>query len=127
MYKLNRALLLSAFLLANAAAYANNQAKVIGGQNADPGEWPWMTAMVSANRDAFSGQFCGASLISPNWVLTAAHCLVDDGQVTAPSALDLIVNIHTLSNENSEPNAEHRDRVVVAALDGRQARQELPR
>jgi secreted trypsin-like serine protease len=113
MYKFNRVLLLSTFLLTNATAYANNQAKVIGGENADPGEWPWMTAMVSANRDAFNGQFCGASLISPNWVLTAAHCLVDDGQVIAPSALDLIVNIHTLSNENSEPNAERIDALEI--------------
>jgi len=43
--------------------------KVVGGSNADPGEYPFMV-MVGSN-----GQLsCGGSLVAPNVVLCAAHC-----------------------------------------------------
>ncbi|XP_057305015.1 chymotrypsin B-like isoform X1 [Hydractinia symbiolongicarpus] len=43
--------------------------RVVGGQNAKPGAWPW-NAMIR-----FHGMFiCGGVLISPNWIVTAGHC-----------------------------------------------------
>ena len=36
-------------------------------------QWPWVVALTSQN-----SQFCGASLIAPNWLLTAAHCVYND-------------------------------------------------
>jgi len=48
--------------------------RIVGGRPADPDEWPWLAALVfPAGRG--SGQYCGATLISDNHVLTAAHCL----------------------------------------------------
>ena len=45
---------------------------VIGGVNATPNSWPWMISLRKGGLHS-----CGGSLIRPNWVLTAAHCLSD--------------------------------------------------
>ncbi|KAK2574958.1 hypothetical protein KPH14_008721 [Odynerus spinipes] len=49
-----------------------DQERIVGGQNADPGEWPWIAALFNAGR-----QFCGGSLIDDKHILTAAHCVVN--------------------------------------------------
>ena len=43
--------------------------RIVGGQNVRDA-WPWMASM----RDINGNHRCGASLISPNWAITAAHC-----------------------------------------------------
>lgn len=48
-----------------------DQERIVGGKNADPGEWPWIAALFNAGR-----QFCGGSLIDDQHILTAAHCVV---------------------------------------------------
>lgn len=54
---------------------------VVGGRDADPGEYPWIAALVSpASSDDWSGQFCAGSLVAPTFVVTAAHCLSLTGQ-----------------------------------------------
>lgn len=54
-----------------AGAAATYEAQITNGTDAAPGEHPWM---VSLQVQGF-GHFCGGSLIAPDWVLTAAHCL----------------------------------------------------
>lgn len=61
--------------------------RVIGGTDAAPGEWPWQAKL----RTKDSGFTCGGSLITPTWVMTAAHCVSssDDPSVYSVTMGDL--------------------------------------
>lgn len=47
-----------------------DQERIVGGHNADIGEWPWIAALFNGGR-----QFCGGSLIDNIHILSAAHCV----------------------------------------------------
>jgi len=46
--------------------------KIMGGLNADPGNFPWQAALVKDYRI-----ICGGTLVSPTVVISAPHCLSD--------------------------------------------------
>jgi secreted trypsin-like serine protease len=45
-----------------------HKSQIIGGEEVWPGKWPWVVYVLSKNAA------CGGTLISDQWVLTAAHC-----------------------------------------------------
>jgi serine protease 56 len=49
--------------------------KITGGRPADPGEWPWMVALLS--RQPRTSAYCGGVLVTDRHVLTAAHCTMN--------------------------------------------------
>ena len=68
-------------LTATAAEARINSDFIMGGEPVvDDGAWPWQVRLFDSH-DAQSG-FCGGSLISNQWVLTAAHCVVEFGKTT---------------------------------------------
>jgi len=72
--------------------------QIVGGTEAAPGAWPWQVALVARTQpNAFLGQFCGASLLTPNWVLTAAHCVTHGTESVPAAALDIVIGRHALT------------------------------
>ena len=52
-----------------------NRNRIVGGTEARQGAWPWAVILGSRRGNSNSFQvMCGGSLLSPDTVLTAAHC-----------------------------------------------------
>lgn len=64
----------------NAPAFAEADTEmIVGGEPAEPGEYPFQVRLYETMDDDIG--FCGGSIIDTQWILTAAHCLVDTDSV----------------------------------------------
>ncbi|XP_078467669.1 chymotrypsin-like elastase family member 2A [Lampetra planeri] len=75
------ALIASVFLLVQATArgcgvpsYPPIESRVVNGVDARPNSWPWQISLQYLSSGSWY-HTCGGTLIDPQWVLTAAHCI----------------------------------------------------
>jgi secreted trypsin-like serine protease len=65
---------------------------IVNGVPVEEGQIPWQVFLTRTwtdeNGDAWVS-WCGGSLIAPQWVLTAAHCLEDEGAAHKPGEMEV--------------------------------------
>ncbi|XP_047553691.1 chymotrypsinogen B-like [Lutra lutra] len=59
--------------------------RIVNGEDAVPSSWPWQVSLQTGS----ALHFCGGSLISQDWVLTAAHCRVRKSHRVVAGVSDL--------------------------------------
>lgn len=87
-------------LAAGTAAGSSASPRIIGGEPAPPGAYPFAVAFVAPGQPERESKFCGGSLVGPTTVLTAGHCM---GR--APSQFEAVIGRDRLSHEASGERA----------------------
>ncbi len=70
---ITRAALPALLLMGPAAGAQEATPRIIGGDNASQNEWPWMAELDIAFTATHQFGLCGGVLLTPPWVMTAAH------------------------------------------------------
>jgi len=78
--------------------------RIVGGEEAIPHSWPWQVSL----RNPSYWHFCGGTIISKRWVVTAAHC-VPDGDA---SGLTVMVGDHDQDESDGETRLDVK-RIIV--------------
>ncbi|XP_046721875.1 serine protease 27-like isoform X2 [Silurus meridionalis] len=78
--------------------------KIVGGQDAVPGSWPWQVSIQTGGR-----HFCGGSLINQNWVLSAAHCF----KSVSAGSLTLLLGMKNLKESNQNIQAKSVTKIFI--------------
>lgn len=77
-----------------AVASTTIAARIVGGEAASNNVWGWMGSLRQYN-----SHICGASLLSSEYAVTAAHCV--QGVLSTPSVLSLVVGTNYLDDTSS--------------------------
>ncbi|XP_068860499.1 coagulation factor VII [Aphelocoma coerulescens] len=87
-------------------AKKNSTAKgrIVGGLICPPGECPWQALIIQDQREK-----CGGTLLSPEWVVTAAHCL----EYTHPKQLRVRLGEHKINVDEKTEQESGVARMII--------------
>lgn len=95
-------LLLLAGMIAPLQAATGPRPDIVGGAEVPiPNPYVWQVSIGHAPHQGSATHYCGGSLIAAEWVLSAAHCFLEEGAVTLPSAVEVIVGLRDLRDPST--------------------------
>ncbi|XP_023610358.1 ovochymase-2 [Myotis lucifugus] len=71
--------------------YLNGFSRIVGGSQVVKGSYPWQVSLKRRQK-----HICGGTIISPQWVITAAHCVANRN---IASSLNVTAGKHDLSHK----------------------------
>lgn len=75
---------------------STSEQEIVGGVEARPGAWAGATALYYRGQ-----QICGGTLVAPEWVLTAAHCIVSASAANG-GIENVVIGRHRLSGSGGD-------------------------
>lgn len=87
-------LLFTSFQFSASGTESGVSSRIIGGEQANAGAWPYMVALTTHNG---SDAWCGGSFLGSRYVLTAAHCV----NKKDPAKIDVIVGAYDMKSTNT--------------------------
>ncbi|XP_051733469.1 enteropeptidase [Ctenopharyngodon idella] len=85
----------------------NQAGRVVGGQDAQEGAWPWIVSLHWLGRHV-----CGATLIDREWLITAAHCVY--GKNVHLSNWAAMLGLHSqFGTDNPNRQIHYIDQIIM--------------
>ncbi|XP_022068557.2 suppressor of tumorigenicity 14 protein homolog [Acanthochromis polyacanthus] len=85
--------------------------RIVGGEVSRVGEWPWQVSLQIRG----TGHVCGASVLSRRWLLTAAHCVQDNGpnKYSQANQWEALLGLHVQSQTNEWTVRRNIKRIIA--------------
>jgi len=91
--------------------------RIVGGETSQAGEWPWQVSFLvryyNSNGTLTYQAFCGGSLISNRWILTAGHCAEVFNSSSMIGYIRVRLGEHNLQEEEHHQYEYRIDKVII--------------